>query len=169
MKIALMTMIFAALSAQVFAADFSDLQNPQTSGIKVTAPAQPALVSKDAVNKADDNTKGYLTFINWGLHMQTKSAAIVIYGPVARNLYDTMTKARYRPAPANFASYTPAQVSRNICEARIAKTMTCLKIPKMLSDGSALVLTNGKPTYTDDSYQCDINISDSQTMEFSQN
>ena len=169
MKIALMTVVFAALSTQVFAADFSDLQNPQPSGITVTAPARPMLVSKDAVNKADENTKGYLTFINWGLYQPTKAAAIVIYGPVARNLYDTMTKARYRPAPANMASLPPSQISRGICEARIAKTIICLKIPKFAQDGNSLVLTNGKPTYTDDSYQCDINISDSQTMEFSQN
>lgn len=170
MKIALIAAMFATLSTQVFAADFSDLSNPKFSSIQVAAPQSPALVSLDAANKAEDNTVGYIKFINWGLYDNyTKSGAIVIYGAVAKTMYDTMTKAKYRPAPANFASYTPAQVSRDICEARVAKSITCLKIPKFSADGKTLVLTNGKPTYTADSYQCDIHISDAQTMEFSAN
>jgi len=170
MKTTIFLAILAAAITNVSAADFAalpDFRSFERQAVAV-APSAPALVSLDAANKADDNTKGYLTFINWGLYQPTKMAAIVIYGPVARNLYDTMSRAKYRPAPANLASMHPREVSRNICEARLGKFIVCLKIPKMMADGSALVLTNGKPTYTDDSYQCDVNIIDSQTMEFGQ-
>jgi hypothetical protein len=148
---------------------------PAALSLKAAAPAAvpavavtaPALVRGEAANKAEDNTRGYLAFTNWGLYADTRQAAIVIYGPVARNLYDTMTGARYRPAPYNLASLHPREVSREICEARVGVHLTCLKIPKMTAD--ALVLTNGRPTYTDDSYQCDIHITNSKTMEFSLN
>jgi hypothetical protein len=166
MKKTLIAALLALAPAVAAAADFS-LARAAAADIKgAAAPVSaPALVTLDASNKGEDNTQGYLSFVNWGLYQPTKSAAIVVYGPVARNLYETMNRAKFRAAPANLASMHPREVTRQNCEARVGRHMVCLRIPKMTSD--ALVLTNGRPTYTADSYQCDIYVSDSGTMEFS--
>lgn len=50
---------------------------------------------------------------------------------------------------------------------RLAAEGSSLLQRRVALRADALVLTNGKTTYTDDSYQCDIHVLNSRTMEFS--
>lgn len=174
MKKIMIAVILSGMCGAVYAADFSVLQDYKSSDTKISAPSvpQPTLVNKVAGNKATSDYQGKIQFIDWGVSFEDDTmttGAIVISGPVAQTLYNTMSGARYRAAPANLASMTPAQVSRDICEARIGTQMICLKLPLISPDGASLVLSGGKPVYNASSYQCDIKIADVKTMEFSKN
>ena len=174
MKKIMIAVVLSGMCGVGYAADFSALQNYKSADTKISSPAvpQPTLVAKVAGNKDISDYQGKIQFIDWGVAFEDESmvnGAIVISGPVAQILYKTMTGARYRAAPANLASMTPAQVTRDICEARISNQMICLKMPVITPDGAALVLAGGKPVYNASSYQCDINILDVKTMEFSKN
>ena len=174
MKISIFAVILAAVSVQANASSFSVLQANSPSDIQLTAPSVSA--PRDLVTKSAGSTKaenpnylGNIIFIDWSVHSSSfESGAIVIQGLAAKTLYNTMTRARYRPEPANMGSMHMRDISRDICEARISRNMICLKIPVSTADG-ALLLSSGRPTYNNDSYQCDINIPNVKTMDFSVN
>ena len=182
MKRILMAAVLAGMAGAAYAADFAALQTVKASDIKmmtqvVAESAAPVYGSKGtgkmdilqkSVVRGNGVYNGQIQFIDWGVNDSAfkPTGTIVISGPVAKAFYDTMVNATYRPAPANMAMLTPSEISRDICEARVSRQMTCLKIPVFSADGNSLVLSGGKPVYNETSYQCDINIPDVTTMDF---
>jgi hypothetical protein len=166
MRKILIAAVLAVMAGGASAADFSDLKSFTADTDKTAVPA--VSVTKDvAVVRSEGVTAGVIRFIDWSKMMPgNTSGLLTISGAAAKTMYDTMLSAKYRPEPANMAQLKPSQVTRGMCEARISKQMTCLKIPLFSADNQSLVLSGGKPVYNDTSYQCDISVSDVRNMDF---